>query len=146
MINLQNKIRVETSSSSMSDLVFLLLIFFMITSTLISPNALPLNLPESSSDTRVKQDLTVYITYDSITSNVAYFLTDENTPVRRDSLQSVLQQALEGVARESAIVVRSDKKVPVDEIVYTLDAVNRINNSDTVNHAHKVSLATAGQQ
>ena len=146
MINLQNKIRVETSSSSMSDLVFLLLIFFMITSTLISPNALPLNLPESSSDIRVKQDLTVYITYDSITSNVAYFLTDENTPVRRDSLQVVLQQALEGVTRESAIVVRSDKKVPVDEIVYTLDAVNRINNSDTVNHAHKVSLATAGQQ
>ena len=65
MINLQNKIRVETSSSSMSDLVFLLLIFFMITSTLISPNAIPLNLPESSSDTRVKQDLTLYITYEN---------------------------------------------------------------------------------
>ena len=56
MIKLQNKISVESSSSSMSDLVFLLLIFFMITSTLISPNAIPLNLPESSSDTRVKQD------------------------------------------------------------------------------------------
>lgn len=145
MINLQNKIHVETSSSSMSDLVFLLLIFFMITSTLISPNALPLNLPESESDTRVKQDLTLYITFDA-DSNVAYFLRDENTPVRRDSLQSILLQSLEGSSRESAIVVRSDKKIPVDEIVYTLDAVNRINNSDSVNHAHKVSLATASAQ
>jgi biopolymer transport protein ExbD len=49
MIKSQNQIKIETSSSSMSDLVFLLLIFFMITSTLISPNAVKLLLPESNS-------------------------------------------------------------------------------------------------
>ena len=141
MINLQNKIRVETSSSSMSDLVFLLLIFFMITSTLISPNARPLNLPESSSDTRVKQDLSVYINFDA-DRNVAYHLRDGKTLIPRDELQEQLLQALEGSNRESAIVVRADRGIPVEEIVYTLDAVNRINDSDTVNHAHKVSLAT----
>lgn len=145
MINLQNKIRVETSSSSMSDLVFLLLIFFMITSTLISPNALPLNLPESSSDTRVKQDLTVYITFDEA-GIPAYHLQDANTLLLRDDLQSGLLQALEGNAKDAAIVVRADKDIPVEEIVYTLDAVNQINDSDPENHAHKVSLATVGKE
>ncbi len=145
MINLQNKIRVETSSSSMSDLVFLLLIFFMITSTLISPNALPLNLPQSSSDTRVKQDLTVYITFDE--ANLpAYHLQDANTLIQRDNLQAELLAALEGSSRDAAIVVRADKDIPVEEIVYTLDAVNQINDADNENHAHKVSLATVGKE
>ena len=145
MINLQNKIRVETSSSSMSDLVFLLLIFFMITSTLISPNALPLNLPQSSSDTRVKQDLTVYITFDE-NAMPAYHLQDATTLIQRENLQAELLQALEGNAKDAAIVVRADKDIPVEEIVYTLDAVNQINDADNENHAHKVSLATIGKE
>ena len=61
MIRTQNQIQIETNSSTMSDLVFLLLIFFMITSTLISPNAVKLLLPESSSKTMAKQNVTVYI-------------------------------------------------------------------------------------
>ncbi len=141
MINLQNKIRVETSSSSMSDLVFLLLIFFMITSTLISPNAIPLNLPESSSDTRVKQDLSVYITYND--AQAAYYLGE--TPIERENLQAELQQALEGSAPDAAVVVRADKSLPVEEVVYTLDAVEQINSADNENHKHKVTLATKGQ-
>ena len=145
MINLQNKIRVETSSSSMSDLVFLLLIFFMITSTLISPNALPLNLPQSSSDTRVKQDLTVYITFDE-SGLPTYHLRDSKTLVQREDLQEELLKALEGSAKDAAIVVRADKDIPVEEVVYTLDAVNQINDADNENHAHKVSLATVGKE
>ena len=61
MIESQNKVRIQSGSSSMSDLVFLLLIFFMITSTLISPNAVKLLLPESNSKTMAKQNVTVYI-------------------------------------------------------------------------------------
>ena len=45
----------------MSDLVFLLLIFFMLTSTLISPNAVKLFLPESNNKTMAKESVTVYI-------------------------------------------------------------------------------------
>ncbi len=141
MINLQNKIKVETSSSSMSDLVFLLLIFFMITSTLISPNAIPLNLPESSSDTRVKQDLTVYITYQN---EVAEFYIGEK-PIAAAALQDELRQALEGSAPDAAVVVRADKSLPVEQVVYTLDAVEQINRADNENHKHKVTLATKGQ-
>ena len=62
MIKSRNQIKVEMSSSTMSDLVFLLLIFFMITSTLISPNAVKLLLPTASnSKTMAKQNVTVYI-------------------------------------------------------------------------------------
>ncbi len=127
----------------MSDLVFLLLIFFMITSTLISPNALPLNLPESSSNARVKQDLTLYITFENNDSiNAVYHLNDKETLVQREDLQAELLKAFEGTSREDAVVVRADRKIPVEEIVYTLDIVNQINDADSANHAHKVSLAT----
>lgn len=144
-IKSRNKVEPTFNSSSMSDLVFLLLIFFMITSTLISPNALPLNLPQSSSDTRVKQDLTVYITFDE-NAMPAYHLQDATTLIQRENLQAELLQALEGSAKDAAIVVRADKDIPVEEVVYTLDAVNQINDSDNENHAHKVSLATVGKE
>ena len=57
----RNQRRVEFNSSSMSDLVFLLLIFFMLTSTLVAPNAIKLLLPQSNSRTMAKQTVTVYI-------------------------------------------------------------------------------------
>lgn len=123
----------------MSDLVFLLLIFFMITSTLISPNAIPLNLPQSSSDTRVKQDVTVYITNEPL----QYYIGTD--PVDAAELQSKLAEALEGSAPEAAVVLRADKAVPVEHIVYTLDAVEQINAAPDGTHRHKVSLATQDQ-
>ncbi|MDO8835348.1 MAG: biopolymer transporter ExbD, partial [Vicinamibacterales bacterium] len=60
-IQSRNKRKTDFSTASMSDLVFLLLIFFMLTSTLVSPNAIKLLLPSSSSKTMAKQTTTVYI-------------------------------------------------------------------------------------
>ena len=60
-IKSRNKVEPTFNSSSMSDLVFLLLIFFMLTSTLVAPNAIKLMLPSSSSKTMAKQSITVYI-------------------------------------------------------------------------------------
>lgn len=136
MIRLQNQIKVETSSSSMSDLVFLLLIFFMITSTLISPNAIPLLLPESSSETRVKQDVTVYI-------DDAYNFYIGTTPVAAADLQEGLSAALGGNP-EDAVVLRADKSVPVEHVVTVIDAVNGINAATDTKH--KVILATSPKQ
>ena len=136
MINLQNKVRIESSSSSMSDLVFLLLIFFMITSTLISPNAIPLLLPESSSETRVKQDVTVYID-----EALSYYIGTE--PVLAADLEQGLADALSGNP-EDAVVLRADKSVPVEHVVVIIDAVNKVNK--TSGAEHKVILATAPKQ
>jgi biopolymer transport protein ExbD len=60
-IRARNKITASFSMASMTDLVFLLLIFFMITSTLVSPNALKLLLPQSNSQTNAKPLTTISI-------------------------------------------------------------------------------------
>ncbi|MBR1765972.1 MAG: biopolymer transporter ExbD [Bacteroidales bacterium] len=136
MINLQNQIKIENSSSSMSDLVFLLLIFFMITSTLISPNAIPLLLPESSSETRVKQDVTVYI-------DDAFNFYIGTEPVTVANLKDGLAAQLAANA-EDGVVLRADKTVPVEHVVTVIDAVNAVNNATGANH--KVILATSPKQ
>lgn len=133
MIKRQNNIRVETSSSSMSDLVFLLLIFFMITSTLISPNAVKLLLPESKSKTMAKQNVTVYID-----ANCNFIVGDQ--PVDITQLESSIAAGIEPDIDDACVVLRADKTVAVQYIVNVIDAVNNIN--DAKGTKHKVILAT----
>ena len=135
MINLQNKIKVETSSSSMSDLVFLLLIFFMITSTLISPNAVKLLLPESNSKTMAKESVTVYI------DESHNFYVENDIPIAVGELESFLRTSISGNDSSACVVLRADKTVPVQDVIQVIDAVNSIN--ATGNTKHKVILATS---
>lgn len=137
MINLQNKVRIESNSSSMSDLVFLLLIFFMITSTLISPNAVKLLLPESNSKTMAKQNVTVYI-------DETYSFYVGETPVLPTELESFIAAGIESGIDDACVVLRADKTVPVQYIVNVIDAVNHIN--DASGSKHKVILATSPKQ
>ena len=132
-IKTKNKIGVSFNSSSMSDLVFLLLIFFMLTSTLVAPNAIKLLLPSSNSKTMAKQTVTVYI------NDLFQYYVDE-TPVTDDELSSVISSRIDGQA-DATIVLRSDKSVPVQYVVNVIDAVNDINNATQQNH--KVILATS---
>ena len=134
MIRSQNKIKIEANSSSMSDLVFLLLIFFMITSTLISPNAVKLLLPESSSKTMAKQNVTVYI-------DDAYNFYVGETAVGTDQLQPAIAAGIETGVDDACVVLRADKTVPVQYVVNVIDAVNNIN--ATAGTKHKVILATS---
>jgi len=131
-IGSRNKTSLEFSTSSMSDLVFLLLIFFMITSTLVSPNAIKLLLPSSSSKTVAKQTVTIYIN-----ENNQYFI--ETTPVDLNTLQAGISSKIAGQA-DATVVLRADKIVPVQYIVNVIDAVNNIN--DATKTKHKVILAT----
>lgn len=134
MIKSRNQIKVEMSSSTMSDLVFLLLIFFMITSTLISPNAVKLLLPTASnSKTMAKQNVTVYI------DENRQFQVDD-TPADSASLRPLIAQEI-GDIEDACVVLRSDKTVPVQYVVSVIDAVNAINEQQ--GSKHKVILATA---
>lgn len=118
--------------SSMSDLVFLLLIFFMLTSTLVAPNAIKLLLPSSESRTMAKQTVTVYINEEN-----QIFL--EEVPVDLISLLEGLVVGM-GNEQEGSVVLRSDKSVPVQYIVDVIDVVNKINTRYQTQH--KVILAT----
>ena len=118
--------------ASMSDLVFLLLIFFMLTSTLVAPNAIKLLLPQSNSKTLAKQTITVYIN-----DSYQYYVGEQR--VSELQLQSILDQALIGQL-DGSVVLKSDKNVPVQYVVNVIDAVNNINKK--YNSRHKVILAT----
>ena len=131
-IKSQHKISTEFSMASMSDLVFLLLIFFMLTSTLVSPNAIKLLLPSSSSKTMAKQTTTVYI------NDLNQFFVNE-TPATDLNLQQLLTQSLIGQT-EGVIVLRADRTVPVQYVVTVIDAVNQMNL--VLKTKHKVILAT----
>lgn len=135
-IKTRNKRSAEFSMASMSDLVFLLLIFFMITSTLVSPNAVKLLLPNSTSKTMAKQSVTVYI-------NDQYQFFVEEILSSQAMLENALEKRLAGQS-ESSVVLRSDKTVPVQYIVNVIDAINDINNKYQTKH--KVILATSPKE
>ena len=132
-IQTRNKRKAEFSMASMSDLVFLLLIFFMLTSTLVAPNAIKLLLPSSNNKTMAKQTVTVYIN-----ENYQYFV--EENRVSELQLQDKIDTKIAGQI-DASIVLRSDKSVPVQYVVNVIDAVNNINKK--YNTKHKVILATS---
>ncbi len=132
-IQTRNKRSVTFSMASMSDLVFLLLIFFMLTSTLVAPNAIKLLLPSSKSKTMAKQTVTVYIN-----DQYQYFVGESR--VGEQELERMLGSGLAGQT-EGTVVLRSDKSVPVQYVVNVIDAVNEIN--QRTGQKHKVILATS---
>ncbi len=129
-IRSSNRINPSFSMSSMTDLVFLLLIFFMITSTLVSPNALKLLLPQSNNQTSAKA-----ITSVSITKDYQYYI--ETTPVQLSDLERQLQLKLMD-APDPTISLHVDKSVPMEEVVKVMNIAAR--------NKYKMILATAPER
>jgi biopolymer transport protein ExbD len=115
----RNKISINFSSVGMTDVVFNLLIFFMLTSTLVHPSAIKLLLPKGSNQTSAKPLTTV-----SITSDLNYFI--EKQPVAFDQIESVLKQKL-GSNPDIYISLHADKTVPFENVVKVLDIAQRNN-------------------
>ncbi len=132
-IETRNKIDAHFNMASMSDLVFLLLIFFMLTSTLVSPNAIKLLLPGSNSKTMAKQSLTVYIN-----KSRNFFLEDK--PVKPSQLEQQIYSRIRANT-QATIVLRADRSVPIQDIVTVIDAINQINAEYKTKH--KIILATS---
>lgn len=105
----RNKVSVAFSMSSMTDIVFLLLIFFMITSTLIHPTALKLLLPRSKHQTSAKPLTTVSITFDN-----KYFI--EGKEVQYSEIEPTLIKKL-GNNPDIYISLHADKRVPIEKVV-----------------------------
>ena len=112
--------------SSMTDIVFLLLIFFMITSTLVTTNALKINLPNSQSEAIKKQIISI-----SITDDLRYFIND--SPVEKSFLESRIREAL-SADDEQTLVLRASKTIPLEHAVEVMDLAYRNN--------YKIVLAT----
>lgn len=109
----RNKISISFSSTGMTDVVFNLLIFFMLTSTLVHPTALKLLLPKGSAQSAAKPQTTV-----SITADQRYYV--EQQPVSLAELEAALRQKL-GSNPDTYISLHADKNVPFESVVEVLN-------------------------
>jgi biopolymer transport protein ExbD len=117
----------------MTDIVFLLLIFFMVTSTLVAPNAIKLLLPESNNQTQATPITTVSIK--DMGGNYKYYVgtADARSNVPFSQVEGRLRAALKG-EEEPTVSLHADKSVPVEEIVKVMNIAK--------NNEYKLILAT----
>lgn len=114
----RNKVNASFSMSSMTDLVFLLLIFFIILSTLVSPYALPVDLPSGSNRTSEKPSVSV-----TIMKNADFYINSQR--VSEEQLETVLMQQFAENDENKSIALHVDKTVPTGETVKVLEIAKR---------------------
>lgn len=112
------------SMASMTDVIFLLLIFFMVTSTYVFPTALEVNLPQSSEQTAIKPGTRVYI--DSDLKLYASFGEEDPQPIEANALLAFLKLAQQQ-SSDAFIAIYADETVPYGKIVEVLDMGARNN-------------------
>jgi len=132
-IKSRNKVDSSFSMASMSDMVFLLLIFFLTTSTLINPNALKLLLPKSTNQTTAKSGVTVSIKHYTDTQTFSYHINGAKQAISFTDVEAAVQNALKD-ADDPTISLHVDRTVPVEQVVDMMNIAKR-------NH-YKIILAT----
>ena len=121
----KHKIDSSFSMSSMTDIVFLLLIFFMLTSSFITPSGLPVSLPSAKKSKIVMQQASV-----TITSDLKYYINDRR--ITRSRIEQELKRELNG--DEAMVTLHIDKEVPTEYLVEVAGIAASLN--------AKVSIAT----
>ena len=111
-MNLRSRLKShpELHAGALNDILFILLFFFLIVSTLANPNVVKLSQPKSKSDTKAKQ--TVVVSIDA--GNQFYVGT---TKVTLEELKLKLQPLLAKDGQDASVVINADRKVPVENIV-----------------------------
>ena len=133
-IKRNTKVDPSFSMSSMTDIVFLLLIFFLVTSTLVNPNALKLMLPKSTGQVAAKATVSVSIKHYPEQQRVSYHINGSQDPVSPDQLEGSIVEVLQD-EEDPTFSIYSDESVPIKEIVQVMNIAKR-------NH-YKVILATS---
>lgn len=129
--NRRGKRQVELHNSALNDILFILLLFFLIVSTLANPNVIKLTLPKAKSNTKAKQTVVV-----SINDKREFFIGTNKV-----AFESLKQMLVPSIARENVdptIVINAEKSVPVEDIVRVMEVAREI--------GAKVVLATANPQ
>jgi len=125
----RNKINPTFNMSSMTDIVFLLLIFFMLTSTLVTVSAIDVLLPKASGKTENSKSVAV-----SITNNALFYI--DKTKVTAANLESEILRKV-GTDKQKTIIIRGDKEAPYQHVMQVIDIANR--------HKLKMILAVKGK-
>lgn len=112
------------SMSSMTDIIFLLLIFFMITSTMVTPNAIKVLLPQGSQQTSAKPLARIII--DKELNYYSAFGKDDEMPIAPEDITSFLRSCA-AQEPEMYVALYADESVPYREIVNVLNIANENN-------------------
>lgn len=113
----RNKVDPSFNMSSMTDIVFLLLIFFMLTSTLVTVSAIDVLLPKAGGKTENSKSVAVSIT------NTSQFYIDK-TEVSSANLENEILKSV-GSDKKKTIVIRGDKDVPYKNVMQVIDIANK---------------------
>jgi len=113
----RNKVTPEFNMSSMTDIVFLLLVFFMLASTLVTTSAIDIILPKASGKTENKRSVSV-----SIKKDLTYYIDQKRVGIA--SLERQLVDVLSS-QDQPTIVLRAEESVPVENVVKVMDIANR---------------------
>jgi len=111
----------QAHSSALNDILFILLLFFLIISTLANPNVVKLSIPKAKSDTKAKQTVVI-----SIDGKQHFYVGTTEIPV--DSLQSSISRAVaKSQDAEPTVVINADKQATADDIVAVMRAAHELN-------------------
>ncbi|MBU2526918.1 MAG: biopolymer transporter ExbD [Bacteroidetes bacterium] len=113
----RNKVSPDFSMSSMTDIVFLLLVFFMLTAN--APNALDLLLPKAKGKSTNKQNVSV-----SINKKMEYFI--DSKKINQTEIEGLLIQKV-GKEDNPTVILRVEEGVPIERAVEVMDIANRNN-------------------
>jgi biopolymer transport protein ExbD len=130
-IQRRKKKYLESHNSALNDILFILLLFFLIVSTLANPNVIKLTLPKAQSNTKAKQTVVV-----SIDENNEFFVG--TAPVSLENLEGALIPALSIETLDPTIVINAEKSVPIEKVVQVMEIARKLK--------VRVVLATASNQ
>lgn len=122
------------SMSSMTDIVFLLLLFFLVTSTLVNPNALKLLLPKSTGQVAAKATVSVSIKHYQESNTFSYHINGNTAPVQFSEIESAVVNLLKD-EDDPTFSIYADETVPVKEVVAIMNIAKR--------NKYKVIMATS---
>lgn len=133
-IKQRTKVEAGFSMSSMTDIVFLLLIFFLVTSTLINPNALKLLLPKSTNQVSAKPQVSVSIKHYQKEGRFSYHINGHRNAIPFEQVEVSVQALLQNT-EDPTFTILADQSVPIEKVVELMNIAKR--------NKYKVILATS---
>ena len=121
----------------MTDIVFLLLVFFLVTSTLVNPNALKLLLPKSTNQVSAKPMVSISIKHYQQSNTFSFHINGKNTPVPLSEIESLLQKEL-SETEDPTVSLHVDRSVPMEQVVNIMNIAKR--------NQYRIILATAPEK
>jgi biopolymer transport protein ExbD len=129
-MNIRRKLRAHTEvhTGPLNDILFILLLFFLIAATLANPNVIKLSQPKAKSDTKAKQNVVVSIGIDKNNPNNINYYVGTNRVQGDSAMKAALLPFIQkDTSQQSTIVINADKAVPLESVVEVMRIARELN-------------------